>query len=94
MAMDEHPNHILRETEARNQAMLRRSSAESDRKFWTGERPISLLQWVGILLMFLTVGVLVSFNYRAHALVFGALVLFVVLGNRWARRGTHPSNKR
>jgi hypothetical protein len=92
--MDDDPNHLLRETEARNQAMLRRSSAESDRKFWSGERPIRPFQWVGILIMFSAVGVLVSFNYRAHALVFGAFVLFVVLGNLWARRKTRPSNKR
>jgi hypothetical protein len=44
--------------------------------------------------MFLSVGVLASFNYRAHALVFGALVLFVVLGNLWARRKARPSDKR
>jgi hypothetical protein len=35
--------------------ILRRSAMESDRKFWSGERPISLLQRIGLLLMFLTV---------------------------------------
>jgi 4-hydroxybenzoate polyprenyltransferase len=94
MAMDEHPDQIWRETEAKHQDMLRRSGAESDRKFWSGERPVSLVQWIGVLLMFLSLGVLVSFNYRAFATVFGALVVFVVLGNRWARRRANPSNKR
>jgi 4-hydroxybenzoate polyprenyltransferase len=73
--------------------LLQRSSFESDRKFWSGERPVSVVQWVGLLLIFLGVAVVASFNYRAFGVVFAVLVLSIVLGNLWAHRKTHPPNK-
>jgi hypothetical protein len=90
-----------------HEELLLRSSIESDRKFWSGERPITVVQGIGLLLMFLAlVGAiwnwpkgeaswwekLVSGN-GAFVAVFGCLVLFVLLGNRWSRRKTHPPNK-
>jgi Flp pilus assembly protein TadB len=84
--MDEQPSNQSSDIEARHRAMLQRSSVESDRKFWSGERPISIVQWLGLLLMFLALLLVASYNYRTYGVVFGAFVAFVVVGNRWARR--------
>ena len=67
--------------------LLRDSAKESDRKFWLGERPLSIVQWIGVILMFITVGILLvmSRNYLATLVVLGGLALFVVLGNLRAR---------
>jgi uncharacterized BrkB/YihY/UPF0761 family membrane protein len=51
--------------------ILRRSAVESDRKFWSGERPISLVQGIGLLLMFLS--------------VMGAVVLGPILIGNWPK---------
>src|ERR1700722_17285778 len=48
-------NEPLSRNDERHADMLRRSTVESDRKFWSGERPISLLQCIGLLVMFLSV---------------------------------------
>jgi hypothetical protein len=68
--------------------LLRRSGVESDRKFWSGERPLSVVHWIGILLMFITLGVGIAMwgNYVASIMVLGGLALFLVLGNLRARR--------
>lgn len=72
--------------------LLRHSGVESDRKFWSGERPLSIVQWIGIILMLITVGVVVAMsawfegNYLAVIVILGGLALFVVLGNLRARR--------
>jgi hypothetical protein len=68
--------------------LLRHSGVESDRKFWSGERPLSIVQWVGVLLMLMTivVGIAVWGNYVASIVVLGGLALFVVLGNLRGRR--------
>jgi len=93
--MDEHPKHdSMRDVESTHQEMLFRSAVESDRKFWSGERPISAVQWVGLLLMFVAIiGVVASSNYRAIIALFGAIALAVVLGNRRARRKAHHPEK-
>jgi hypothetical protein len=98
--MDNHSKNALTDVEARNGNMLRQSAVESDRKFWSGQRPISVMQWVGLLVMFVAAGVLAvlgskatGFGYRAFVVVFGGLVLFAVLGNRWARRKAFPRKK-
>jgi hypothetical protein len=51
--MDDHSKNLLVEPDKRIRNLLSQSSIESDRKFWFGERPISALQWIGLLLMFL-----------------------------------------
>jgi hypothetical protein len=72
--------------------LLRHSGVESDRKFWSGERPLSLAQWIGIILMLMTVGVVIAMsawfegNYVAVIVILGGLALFVVLGNLRAHR--------
>ena len=72
--------------------LLRHSGIESDRKFWAGERPLSIVQWTGIMLMLITLGVVIAMevwfegNYLAVILVLGGLALFVVLGNLSAGR--------
>jgi len=93
--MDEHPKHdSMRDVESTHQEMLFRSAVESDRKFWSGERPISAVQWVGLLLMFVAIiGVVASSNYRAIIALFGAIALAVVLGNSRARREAHHPEK-
>jgi hypothetical protein len=74
--------------------LLRHSGVESDRKFWAGERPLSIMQWIGITLMFMTVGVVIAMevwfegNYLAVIVVLGGLALFVVLGNLRAHRSS------
>jgi hypothetical protein len=45
-AMDAHEQEPIRRMPDGDE-VLRQSGVESDRKFWRGERPISLLQWSG-----------------------------------------------
>lgn len=72
--------------------LLRHRGVESDRKFWSGERPLSIVQWIGIILMLMAAGVVVAMSawfegkYVAVIVILGALALFVVLGNLRARR--------
>lgn len=68
--------------------LLRHSGVESDRKFWSGERPLSVVQWLGVILVLMTliVGIAVWGNYVVSAVILGGLALFVVLGNLRARR--------
>jgi hypothetical protein len=68
--------------------LLRHSGVQSDRKFWSGERPLSIVQWIGVMLMFITLGVGIAMwsNYVAAIVILGGLALFVVLGNLRARR--------
>lgn len=84
--MQQQPSDV----EEREKSLLHQSAIESDRKFWAGERPISIVQWIGLLLMFVGVSVSVAGwvrdKYGTFIAVLGALVLFVVLGNRRARR--------
>ena len=96
----------LRRSDKEQVDILRRSTSESDRKFWSGERQISLVQGIGLLLMFLAlIGAISLVNwpsgeapwwekivnaYGVIAVVFGCVVLFVVLGNRRVRRKGRP----
>jgi hypothetical protein len=89
--------------------LLRRSTLESDRKFWSGERPISVVQGIGLALMFFAlIAVLgvgnwpkgeapwwekIVSGYGAFIAVFGCLVLFLVLGNRRVRPKAPPREK-
>ena len=72
--------------------LLRHSGVESDRKFWRGERPLSIVQWIGVMLMFLAVGIVIAMsvwfehNSVAVIVVLGGLALFVVMGNLRSRR--------
>jgi hypothetical protein len=71
--------------------LLHHSGVESDRKFWSGERPLSITQWIGVVLMLIAVGVGIAMavwfgNYVTVIGVLGGLALFVVLGNLHARR--------
>lgn len=98
--MGEHSKNALTDVETRNGNVLRQSVVESDRKFWSGQRPISVMQWVGLLVMLLAAGVVAvlgaaatGFGYRAFIVVFAGLVLFVVLGNLWIRRKTLQREK-
>jgi hypothetical protein len=70
--------------------LLRHSGVESDRKFWAGERPLSIVQWIGVILVLMTlvVGIAVWGNYVASIVILGGLALFIVLGNLRARRST------
>jgi uncharacterized BrkB/YihY/UPF0761 family membrane protein len=65
---DEEP---LGHNDERQADILRRSTLESDRKFWSGERPISLLQGIGLAVMFLS--------------VIGAVVLGPILLGNWPK---------
>jgi hypothetical protein len=89
--------------------VLLRSAVESDRKFWSGERPISVVQGIGLLLMFLVlIGAMGLVNwpkseapwwekivngYGVIVAVFGCVVLFIVLGNRRVRRKIRAPEK-
>jgi hypothetical protein len=72
--------------------LLRHSGVESDRKFWLGERPLSIAQWVGITLMLMTIGGVIVMaawferNYVRVIVVLSGLALFVILGNRRASK--------
>ena len=73
--------------------LLHRSGVESDRKFWSGERPLSTAQWIGVVLMLMAVGVVIAMavwfgNYVTVIGVLGGLALFVVLGNLRSRRSS------
>jgi hypothetical protein len=74
---------------------LLRATSDSDRKFWSGERPITAVQAIGLLLMFFGLVTamrnwpkgaapwwekVISGN-AAFLMVFGCLVFFVLLGN-------------
>src|SRR5436190_24391080 len=93
--MDEHPKHdSMRDVESTHQEMLFRSAVESDRKFWSGERPISAVQWVGLLLKCVAIiGVVASCIYRAISALFGAIARAGVRGTRRARRKAHRPDK-
>ena len=69
--------------------LFHNSLVESNRKLWSGERPLSVIHWAGIALLYIRVGV--------FALIFGvnpiyifvslaAVTLLVGIGNRCARR--------
>jgi hypothetical protein len=74
--------------------LLDQSRVESDRKFWSGERPLSIVQASGLLLIVIAlIAVVVRPNYRSFAWVMGGLIFFVVVGNRWARRRYKPNSK-
>ena len=88
--------------------LQRRSALESDRKFWSGERPISVVQGIGLAVIFFGLIALVGVSlwpeggepwwkkidvYGAFMAVFGCAVLLVFLGNRISRRKAH-SRKR
>ncbi len=45
-------NKPLSNIDERHDSLLSKSMFESDRKFWSGERPISVVQGVGLLVMF------------------------------------------
>jgi hypothetical protein len=91
----------------RQRNLLLRSSIDGERKFWSGERRISAVQAIGLMLMLFGV-ITVTWHWPkgeapwweklvrgngAFLIVFGGLVFFVLLGNRWARRKTHrPDN--
>lgn len=38
--------------------LFHKSLVESSRKFWSGERPLSVIHWTGIALLYIGVGVL------------------------------------
>jgi uncharacterized BrkB/YihY/UPF0761 family membrane protein len=67
-------NEAPQSSDERQVDILRRSGVESDRKFWSGERPINLVQGIGLLLMFLT--------------VIGAVVLGPILIGNWPKSDT------
>jgi hypothetical protein len=85
--------------------ILRESTVESDRKFWSGERPISSMQWIGLALMLATlIGVPVLAFWpngqapwlaklvEVYGIFFVMLVcfsLFLLIGNRRFRRKGH-----
>ena len=72
--------------------LLHHSGVESDRKFWSGERPLCIAQWIGITLMLIGVGAVIAMsawferNLLVVFVVIGGLTLFVVLGNLRSRR--------
>jgi len=70
---------------------MRRSVADSDRKFWTGQRPLSAIQWVGVILMLVgSIVVATSLGLRVFTEVMGALVALVVLGYFVAHHKNRP----
>jgi hypothetical protein len=70
--------------------LVRESVAESDRKFWAGQRRLSSAQWMGVALMFVVAFVVaISSGFRGFAIVFGCLILFVLLGHVRARGKPH-----
>jgi hypothetical protein len=99
----------LRRSDKEQVDILRQSTSESDRKFWSGERPISLVQGIGLLFMFLAViGAVLLGNwpkgeapwwekivngYGAAMAIFLCFALFLVLGNRRFRRKGRPSQE-
>jgi uncharacterized membrane protein len=74
--------------------LLHHSGVESDRKFWKGERPLSIVQWIGVVLMLVAAGVVIVMSawfegkYLALIVILGGLALFVVMGNLRARRSS------
>lgn len=86
--MTEHYKHELNhDHEPTGDQLLHQARVEGDRKFWSGERSLTLVQVIGLLLIFIAEAVLLgTSNYRIFAWVMGGLVAFVFLGNRWARR--------
>ena len=71
--------------------LMRQSVADSDRKFWTGQKPLSLIQWVGVILLLVcSTVVTASLGLRIFAVVMGALVAFVLLGHFLVHRKSRP----
>jgi hypothetical protein len=71
--------------------LMRQSVADSDRKFWTGQKPLSLIQWVGVILLFVCSTLLAtSLGLRIFAGVIGALITFVLLGHFLVHRKNRP----
>ena len=83
-----HKRELDHESLPTGDRLLDQSSAASDRKFWSGERPLSIVQVLGLLLISVALVAVVVFSsdYRSFAWIMGSLIAFVVLGNRWARR--------
>jgi hypothetical protein len=82
---------------------------ESDRKFWSGERPISVVQGLGLVIIFFGLIALIGVSnwpkgeapwwekivgaYGAFMAAFGCVVHLLVLGNRRFRHKAHPPEK-
>jgi hypothetical protein len=70
--------------------LLRRSGIEHERKFWSGERSFSILEWSFLLLMLipalLLLAVWIRNRYLIGLAVLGGLAAFVIIGNLRARR--------
>jgi len=86
--MNEHSKDLPTEGRPKGADLLRRSAIESDRKFWSGKRRLSAVQWTGIVLLYVAIGVLVAeFGRPAYILLsLGVLSIFVAIGNWWTRR--------
>ena len=71
--------------------LMRQSAADSDRKFWAGQRPLSVIQWIGVIVLLVgSTVVATSLGFRAFAAVMGGLVAFVLLGRFLAHRRNLP----
>ena len=94
--MKEHPkDNSISDGQPDGQQILLKSRIDSDRKFWSGERSVTVVQWLGVLLLYFAMAVVaITSNYRVSALVLGGLILLVLLGNlRARRRGRHRSTR-
>jgi hypothetical protein len=91
--MEEHPkDNSIGDRQPDDQQILIKSGID---KFWSGERSVSVVQWLGVLLLYFTMAVLaIASNYRVSILVLGGLILFVLLGNRLARRRSRHRSTR
>jgi hypothetical protein len=85
--------------------LLRRSAVESDRKFWSGERTVSVVQGIGLAVLLVCAVAAVGWKewpkgeapwwekmvsaYGPFTAFFGCVVLLLVLGNRISRRKAH-----
>ena len=90
-AMKNHQQERLSSIPDRRE-ILRKSAVDSDSKFWRGERPISVVQWIGLILCAIAVvAALLSWvrgDYVKVLLVFGGAALLLVVANLAARRKT------
>jgi hypothetical protein len=94
--MEEQPkDNSIGDRQPDGQQILIKSGTDSDRKFWSGERSVSVVQWLGVLLLYFAMAVLaIASNYRVSILVLGGFILFVLLGNRLARRRSRHRSTR
>jgi hypothetical protein len=92
VSVNEHPKNAVNADSAQFVSggdLFQKSLVESSRKFWSGERPLGVLHWTGIALLYIGAGgFALTFGLRPIYILasLAVVTLFLSVGSRCARR--------